>query len=489
LMPRLSRHRYPFDDEICCKKDFDLKTPARKLARRAAMAFLLGGMVLAPGAGALCAQEAPPAPTAATSAAAPAAPSAASDAPLRLTLADALERARHNSVQFQAAVTDAALARGDRAQARDSLLPSVNYNNSVIYTQGGGPGFPVRYIANNSVHEYISQGNVHEVLDVAGIADLRKVSALAAVARAKAEIASRGLVVTVVQNYYGALSAQAKLESSRRAAEEGQRFLKLTQDLEHGGEVAHGDVIKAELQYNERQRQLQEAQLGLLNARLDLAVLIFPNLNNTYELADDLHGNTALPALGEVQQQAAKENPEVRAALAAVAAAGHEVTASRAGYLPSLSVDYFYGIDATHFATKTDGQSNLGSSIVASLNIPIWNWGATQSKVQQSELRQKQAKLELSMAQRKLLAEMQSLYAEAEMAQNQLENLRRSSELAAESLRLTTLRYKNGESTVLEVVDAQNTATMADAGYQDGSVRYRVALANLQTLTGVLTTP
>jgi len=52
-----------------------------------------------------------------------------------------------------------------------------------------------------------------------------------------------------------------------------------------------------------------------------------------------------------------------------------------------------------------------------------------------------------------------------------------------------TLRYRNGESTVLEAVDAQNTFAQANGAYQDGAVRYRVALANLQTLTGVLTTP
>jgi len=38
-------------------------------------------------------------------------------------------------------------------------------------------------------------------------------------------------------------------------------------------------------------------------------------------------------------------------------------------------------------------------------------------------------------------------------------------------------------------VDAQTTFAAANAAYQDGAVRYRVALANLQTLTGVLTTP
>jgi outer membrane protein TolC len=95
----------------------------------------------------------------------------------------------------------------------------------------------------------------------------------------------------------------------------------------------------------------------------------------------------------------------------------------------------------------------------------------------------------LSLAQRKLLADLKSLYAEAQTAADELSSLQRSADLGRESLRLITLRYKNGESTVLEVVDAQTTATLANTAYEDGAVRYRVALANLQTLTGELTTP
>jgi len=202
-----------------------------------------------------------------------------------------------------------------------------------------------------------------------------------------------------------------------------------------------------------------------------------------------------MPTLAEVQQQAAKENPDIRAALETVKAAGHDVTEARAGYLPSLGLDYWYGIDAPNFGvnspTKVNGQSfsNLGSSASATLNIPIWNWGATQSRVKQAELRRTQTQRELSLTQRKLLAEIQSLYAEADTALNELAGLGRSAELAAESLRLTILRYKGGEATVLEVVDAQTTNAQSNAAYQDGAVRYRVALANLQTLTGVLTTP
>lgn len=414
---------------------------------------------------------------------------------LRLTLEDALNLARKNSTAFQAALTEAGLAREDRVQARDTLLPSAGFNTSVLYTPPNNIG-GVKYIANNAPHEYVSQGNVHQLLDVASLASYRRTAALAAAAKAHAEIASRGLVVTVVQNYFGVGAAEQKLATAKRSADEGEQFLRITQELEKGGEVAHSDVIKAELQVNDRRRQLQEAQLALVNARLDLAVLIFPDFNDHFETADDLHGSVALPTREEFEAQAAKENPDVRAALAVVQAANNDVLGARSGYLPSITLDYWYGIDAEHYATYspvpppgTGRISNLGSSAMASLTLPLWNWGATQSKVRQAELRRDQAKRELSFTQRKLLAEMRALYSEAETAWNELGGLQRSAELAADSLRLTTLRYKNGEGTVLEVVDAQNTFALANAGYHDGAVRYRVALANLQTLTGVLTTP
>ena len=137
--------------------------------------------------------------------------------PLRLTLADALDRARSNSVVYQAALTDAKIAHEDKKQAIATLLPSVNYNNSAIYSQGTGADNQVKFIANNAVHEYISQGNAHEAIDIAGIAEARRAAANAAVAKARAEIASRGLVVTVVENYYGVAAATRKLDVAEKA--------------------------------------------------------------------------------------------------------------------------------------------------------------------------------------------------------------------------------------------------------------------------------
>ena len=413
-----------------------------------------------------------------------------------ITFADALQRATANNPQTQAALTALGLAHQDLVQSRGALLPNVSYNMQTLYTEPSSRGShnPV-FIANNGIHEYLAQGNVHQNLSLQTFADYGRASAAQAAARAKSEIALRGLAVTVSQAFYGYVAAQHKYATARRANEEAQRFLDISDKLEKGGEVAHSDVIKAELQYRQQQRDLQEAQLGLNKSRLDLAVLIFKDFTENFEVVDDLGSPQPLPVFEEVSAAGARNNPDLRAAQAALRQAGYEVTSAWGGVLPAITVDYWYGIDANQFATRgpapvatrgpaADHLNNLGSSAAATLQLPLWSWGANFSKVKQANLQKKQAAVELSAAQRTLLANLRSFYDEGRAARAELELLSQSVQLATDSLRLTTLRYQSGEATVLEVVDAQNTVTAASNAYDDGQVRFRVALANLQTLTG-----
>jgi outer membrane protein TolC len=411
--------------------------------------------------------------------------------PLTITLQDALARAQKNEPQYRNALTLYGVARSNAVQGRAGLLPSVSYASSFLYTEGNGTA-SARFIANNGVHEYTSQGNAHEALSWQALAEYRRARAQEALAKAQAEIASRGLVVTITQAYYGSIVAQRKFAIAQRAAAEAQNFFDVTQKLERGGEVAHSDAIKAQLQLQQQQRSLQDAQLAMDRARLDLAVLIFPNFNENFTTVDDLENIGALPSFPEVETLAGKSNPQLSAALAAMKVANQEVALAWNGFLPSLSVDYFYGIDANQYAVNGLDQTvspprpvrNLGYSAVATLDIPIWNWGANRAKVKGAQLERNQAKVELSFAQRKMAADLKDFFSEAQTSRLELESLRQSAELAAESLRLTTLRYQAGEATALEVVDSQNTLTQAQNALGDGQVRYRVAVASLQTLTG-----
>jgi outer membrane protein TolC len=428
-----------------------------------------------------------------------AAPIAASSTDTPITLDEAVQRAQASDVSYRTAVTDKTVAGLEKTIARSTLLPGVVYHNQFIYTQPS-QSFPPStkalnssttntpiFIANNAVHEYISQGVVTETIGVGGITDYRRLSAEAEASAARQEVARRGLVATVIGHYYGVQAAERKVAVVQRSADEALRFSQLTQKLESGREVAHADVVKANLQLQQRQRDLADAQLEAEKARLDLAVLLFQNPLTHYSLANDFDQFPVLPAKADVQADGAKNNPDLRAALQAARAAKFELTSARAAYLPDLSLSYNYGIDAEQFAVNgPNGSRNLGYSAAVTIDIPVWDWFATHSRVKQSAARSDLANVELSATQRQLIASLEELYNEAAVAADQVRSFDESVRTAADSLRLTNLRYTAGEASVLDVVDAQTSYSAAQLAQVDAAVRYHVAFGQLQTLTGKL---
>jgi hypothetical protein len=111
-------------------------------------------------------------------------------------------------------------------------------------------------------------------------------------------------------------------------------------------------------------------------------------------------------------------------------------------------------------------------------------WQRPDAMLHCAELRRQQAQLDLVLTQRQLTSNLRTSYLDAKSALAQLDLMKRSLDLVTESLRLTDLRYEAGESTVLEVVDAQNTLAQARNAYDDGLSRYRLALAIAEPNTG-----
>ncbi len=418
-------------------------------------------------------------------------------APILVTLQDALKRARAMSPIVRLAITNAKIAAEKPTQSRGANLPTVSSNSQFLYTQGNGT--PVsRFIANNGVHEYIAQVDVHQALSVANVILYRESVVSAALAKDQAEIARRGLMVAVVQGYAALVAAKRKYLAQQQAAQIAQNFLKTTEQLESGGEVAHADVVKAQVQYDDSQVALQDAELARDTAKAALAMLVFADVNRKYDVVDDPAQVLTLQAYGDVETEARQNNPALDAAFKNEHLADQAIAAARSEYLPTMTLDYFYGIDANRFAVNTPSSptidpelqgrpiQNLGYSVLASITLPIWNWGATQSKVKSAEILHRQAMLDRQFAERKLIADLQQFYGEAKTAQSDMEIRKSAAANAAESAKLTLVQYKAGDATALEVVTAEDSLMLEQNAYADAQTRYATAIANLATLTGKL---
>lgn len=420
-----------------------------------------------------------------------------------LTLEQVIHRAEANEPNFIAAAAERSATALERKDARAALLPSASFHNQYLFTQSnhtqttlgtaGGQfdqqgvpqSLPV-FIANNSVHEYYSQGIVNETVGLAQIGAVRLADANAARAAAELEVARRGLVSTVVGLYYSLGAGSAKVTIAQRALDEATHFVDVTRKREDAREAAHADVLKAQLGQQQRERELGDAQLTAARSRLELGVLLFPDPATSYGLAP-LEVPPLLPDRAGVDTAARANNPELRSALASLQAGQAATLSAQAALLPELALNFTYGIDAPQFAsTAPNGARNLGYSASATVDLPLWDWLTTERKVKEARIRANAARSVVTNTQRRLVADLAELYAEADIARQQLTSLDRSVLDARESLRLTNLRYVNGEGTVLEVVDAQNTLISTENAQQDGVVRYQTAFAQLQTLTGSL---
>ncbi len=421
------------------------------------------------------------------------APTPPQPAPLTLTLQDAQARAQANAPQLLSALSDASAAHEDLLQARAARLPTAGFQSDYLGTQGNGVLSSGRFVTNDGVHIYREWGVVHQDFTAAFLGTgSQRAAAAETLAQARAEIARRGLAVTVTRAYYALLTGQRRYATAQQALDQAKRYLDISQNLERGGEVPHSDVVRAQFQYSQQQQAFREAQLAMDNARLDLAVLLFRDFDQNFTVVDDLSLASALPAFPEIQTMAERENPDLRAANAALRAAKLDVSIARQAFLPSLTADAAYGIEANAFALHSTvaaapelgPQPNLGYFVTVSLKVPLWDWGSKSSKVRQAQLRRDQANVELSATQRTLVRNLQGFYQEAQTSRDQIDLLRQAMDQASENLRLNGLRYQAGEATILELVDAQTLLTGARNAYDDGLVRYRLAVANLQTLTG-----
>ena len=164
-----------------------------------------------------------------------------------ITLADALQRARKYGGQVQSANLAVFKPAKIAFRRRSASLPSVSAFNQYINTEGNGTPSGV-FVANDGVHVYNEQAVVHEeALMLVRHGEMNRAMAAEAIARAKVDVAARGLNATVIQNYYAIAQRAAQGRQRANQRREAEQFVDITQKQEKGGEAAHADVIKAQI--------------------------------------------------------------------------------------------------------------------------------------------------------------------------------------------------------------------------------------------------
>ena len=129
-------------------------------------------------------------------------------------------------------------------------------------------------------------------------------------------------------------------------------------------------------------------------------------------------------------------------------------------------------------------KEHTGVSAAISVNIPIFDWGATRSRERQARLRVQVAENERALAVRGLTQQYYAALAQANTAAARVRLAGTAITLAQSNLDASIARYRAGEAQIIEVTDAQTTLVQQRLALYQAIFDYQTALGRLRQATG-----
>lgn len=315
----------------------------------------------------------------------------------------------------------------------------------------------------------------------------------AAKARLLAQEGSRGVVQTslianVAQTYFSLRAFDSQLSLADASLKTRQENLRLQQKRFTAGSIGEADLRLAEAELAASEISQTQAKLALSNVESALAVLLGRSAKaiTTTDIArgasiDALYKQVSMPA--ELPSDLLNRRPDLIAAEQNLIAANADIGQAKSSYFPSLKLTTGLGRESRDLSDLFSPSSllwNVGSSLVQ----PIFRAGAVGSLVEGAEARKRIALGQYVQSVQGAFKDVHDALATSE-ANQQIEaaSQRRVSALK-EALRLSELRYQNGYSSYLEVLNAQRDLLAAETAIIDAKRAHLSAIVNVYKAVG-----
>jgi outer membrane protein len=130
---------------------------------------------------------------------------------------------------------------------------------------------------------------------------------------------------------------------------------------------------------------------------------------------------------------------------------------SKSAYLPTFNVKAgYYASQSTNSVGSVLKSSAIGPQVGGTLTIPIYNAGETKRKEKIAQIQAESAQYDLQSIKLQITTELQNTLTEFENQQKLLKIETENNELAKENIQISMERLKHGQTTSLEVHQAQD---------------------------------
>ena len=262
--------------------------------------------------------------------------------------------------------------------------------------------------------------------------------------------------------------------------------LKLTTERLRLGATTRSDSLRAQVEYGNAQLALIQAQADLRVAQANLGRAIQVDGLATPVYDSTLGARVQNLDTAALRQEARNAAPSVREAQASLAAARAARGASRAVYLPTVTLSGAYNWAA---ADSLSTKPFLGRyfdtwNVRVTASYPLFNGFQREAGVTTADANVISAESRLLDAQLALDANLTQQYASLEAASAQIDVSRTSVAAATEDLRMQRERYRLGAVTIIEVLTSQANLDQAQVNYVQARYNYLVSRAQIEALVG-----
>jgi outer membrane protein len=424
----------------------------------------------------------------------------AEEAPLKLSLADALERALEVDEGYLSAQEDVTSAEAKITEAKSALYPKVTLGASatrmiglptvIIPANSMGPGFPPEDVEFSAVNEETLSASLTAVqpLYQGGRAwtAYRVSKSYYSLANEQLRQKYSDTVYNAARAYYDAVLADEAVGVADTGVAVALNHVQATEDRYDAGLVSEYDVLRARVELT----NLETAQRGAIDLRMASIryLLMLLNLPPDTEVAltDRLSLDLEVYDLEESLVAAENKRPEIAQLEMTRRLAEDNVKIARAGDNPSVFFTASYEDYSYEFSLDFSEDWRQLGMLNLSLSWPIFDGFETRGRVRQARADLYKAELNKARLSESIDVEVRGAYDALKTAEATVRSQKDNVTLAERGLEIAQARYDAGLMSNLEVLDAQAALTQARLGYYQSLRGYALAKLNIRRARGEL---
>ncbi|WP_187359901.1 efflux transporter outer membrane subunit [Chitinolyticbacter meiyuanensis] len=265
-----------------------------------------------------------------------------------------------------------------------------------------------------------------------------------------------------VEAYFNLRALDAQVDVAQQTLNTREESYALRVKRFKGGMTSELDVRQAEAELMDARAALPALQASQTAAQNTLLILTGASARSVFEdqaprgVAIDLIVPSAVNIPSGLPSDLLLRRPDVQSAEAQLRAARAQIQVARAAWFPRITLTGLFGVQSLEFSNLFDGPSKVWS-YAGNLAMPLFDNGLTAAQVDQARARDKQAAIGYEQAVRSAFGDVRVALDGVQRARERAAALQQQTAALTRQVRLARLRYDNGYSDYLEVLDAERT--------------------------------